>query len=218
MESAELCNALPGDDDVWCQVFSKPGRENRPGLFLDRDGVIVELIPYLHQVEDVALIPGAVETIAAANRRGVPVVVITNQAGIGRGYYGWEKFQGVQDAILVALGNAGAHIDGVFACPHHPDAAGRYLHPAHSARKPEPGMLLRAAEMLRIDLAHSWIIGDRSGDLLAGRAAGLEGGVLVRTGLGGRYIGAAIALRRRSFEVVVADSIGDVGGLIPLLA
>jgi D-glycero-D-manno-heptose 1,7-bisphosphate phosphatase len=218
MEYAELCSALPGGDDLWCQVFSKPGKESRPALFLDRDGVIVELIPYLHRVEDVALIAGAVETIAAANRQGVPVVVITNQAGIGRGYYGWKEFQEVQEFILIALRNAGARVDGVFACPHHPDATGRYFHSAHPARKPGPGMLLRAAEMLRIDLARSWIVGDRSGDLLAGRSAGLQGGVLVKTGLGQRCTDTALALRQPGFDVMVAESIGVVGELIPLLA
>jgi D-glycero-D-manno-heptose 1,7-bisphosphate phosphatase len=218
MESAELCSALPGDDGLWCQVFTKPGQESRPALFLDRDGVILELVPYLHRIKDVALIAGAVETIAAANRRAVPVVVITNQAGIGRGYYGWKEFQEVQEFILIALRNAGARVDGVFACPHHPDATGRYFHSAHLARKPGPGMLLRAADMLRIDLARSWIVGDRSGDLLAGRSAGLQGGVLVRTGLGQSCTDKAVALRQPGFNVMLADSIGMVGGLIPFLA
>jgi D-glycero-D-manno-heptose 1,7-bisphosphate phosphatase len=214
----QLSDGFLDQDDVWCQVFGQRRKESCPGLFLDRDGVVVEWVPYLHRVQDVALIPGSAETIAVASRRGLHVVMVTNQAGIGRGYYGWKEFQEVQEAILSAMGNAGALIDGVFACPHHPEGIGNYLHPAHPSRKPEPGMLLRAADLVGIDLAHSWVIGDRSEDLLAGRAAGLQGGVLVKTGLGPQYIEAALALRTPSFEVVVANSIADAGGLIPLLA
>ena len=77
--------------DAWCRTLAQPRKEPRPALFLDRDGVIVEAVPYLHRAEDVKLIGGAAETIALANRRGVLVVAITNQAGIGRRYYGWSE-------------------------------------------------------------------------------------------------------------------------------
>jgi len=205
-------------DGVWCQVFEKPRqRHRRPALFLDRDGVIVEEVLYLHRVEDVAIILGAGETIAAANQRGVPVVVVCNQAGIGRGYYGWQDFHDVQRAIFDALGGLGAHLEGVFACPHHPDAVEPYNHRAHPARKPQPGMLLRAADMLDIDLEGSWIIGDKASDLLTGRAAGLRGGVLVMTGHGSEHREAAIALGTLEFKVLIASSIAEATALVPLL-
>ncbi len=188
-------------DDIWCQVFAeRRGEPSRPALFLDRDGVIVEEVLYLHRVEDVALLPGAAEAIAAANRRGWLVVVATNQAGIAHGYYGWKEFEAVQEAILTDLGRLGARLDAVLACPHHP---------AHPARKPQAGMLLRAAEALSIDLAHSWMVGDKSSDLLAGREAGLRGGVLVMTGHGPAHREAATALRTPEFEVRLANAIGD---------
>src|ERR1700740_2233256 len=88
-------------EGVWCEVRAAvPGR---PALFLDRDGVIVEDTHYLCRVEDIAMISGAAMGIAAANQRGVGVVMVTNQAGIGRGYYGWPAFNTVQDAIHSAL-------------------------------------------------------------------------------------------------------------------
>jgi D-glycero-D-manno-heptose 1,7-bisphosphate phosphatase len=206
------------NEGVWCQVFDRPRQHRRPALFLDRDGVIVEEALYLHRVEDVAIIPGAAETIAAANQRGVPVLIVCNQAGIGRGYYGWKDFEDVQREILDALSLLGASLDGVFACPHHPEGVEPYIHPAHPARKPQPGMLLRAAEALNIELKKSWIIGDKSSDLLAARTAGLCGGVLVSTGHGPEHRDAAIALGTSEFKVLITDSIRDAGGLIPLLA
>src|SRR5579859_3664846 len=114
--SCELTLGLLDKDNIWCQALEVGLDPLMPALFLDRDGVVVEWVPYLHRVEDVAIIPGAADTIAAANRLGFPVVMITNQAGIGRGYYGWREFQAVQQAIADALDADGAHIDGVFAC------------------------------------------------------------------------------------------------------
>jgi len=193
-------------DDIWCQVFAERlGDGSRPALFLDRDGVIVEEVLYLHRVKEVALLPGAAEAIAAANQRGWLVVVVTNQAGIAHGYYGWKEFEAVQEAILFELGRLGARIDAVLACPHHP---------AHPARKPQPGMLLRAAEALSIDLPRSWIVGDKASDLLAGRAAGLKGGILVMTGHGPAHQEAATALRAPEFDVRVASAIGEAVKLL----
>lgn len=193
-------------DDIWCQVFAERQTDgSRPALFLDRDGVIVEEVLYLHRVEDVTLLPGAPEAIAAANQRGWLVVVVTNQAGIAHGYYGWKEFEEVQDAILAGLGRRGARLDAVLACPHHP---------SHPARKPQPGMFLRAAEALNIDLPHSWMVGDKSSDLLAGRAAGLKGGILVMTGHGPAHREAATALRTPEFDVRLASAIGDAVRLL----
>jgi D-glycero-D-manno-heptose 1,7-bisphosphate phosphatase len=195
-------------DHIWSQVIGTPAwQQPRPALFLDRDGVIVEEVDYLHRLSDVVLIPGAAETIAAAKRLGVPVVIVTNQAGIGRGYYGWMDFMSVQEAILAELSRSGAAVDGVFACPYHPHGVAPYAHPDHPARKPQPGMLLRAAEMMGIDLRRSWIVGDKSSDLMAGRAAGLRGGLLVLTGYGSAHREATAALQSTEFEVRIGPSI-----------
>src|ERR1051325_7029504 len=161
-------------DGVWCQAITAPQRKSaRPALFLDRDGVIVEEVPYLHRTEDVVLIPGAAAVIAAANNRGVPVVIVTNQAGIGRGYYGWREFSQVQDLISQELARGGARVDAVLACSYHP---AKLMGSDKPDRKAPPRMLLRAATSLQLHLAQSWIVGDKTSDLEAGRAGGLAGG------------------------------------------
>ncbi len=202
---------------VWCQLLGDHVQiPNRPALFLDRDGVIVEDVAYLHRPEDVVLITGAAEVIAAANRVNIAVVIVTNQAGIARGYYGWVDFQRVQAAILGDLERGGARVDAVLACPHHETGSGEYFHPSHPARKPGPGLLFRAAAMLDLDMQRSWIVGDKTSDLLAGRAAGLRGGILVLTGQGPAHRQSAADLQTPGFEVRIADSIRQASVLLPL--
>ncbi len=207
------------NDGIWCQVARPRAGEafrGRAALFLDRDGVIVEEVGDLHRPEDVRLVPGAAAAIAAANRAGVPVVVITNQSGIGRGHYGWPEFQGTQERIAAALDlEAGAALDMVLACPYHPEGAPPFRHPAHPCRKPRPGMILRAAERLGLDLPGSWIVGDRALDLEAGRAAGLAGGLHVLTGYGAHERAGAGALAGDRFRVLLAESLAAAPGLLP---
>lgn len=207
-------------EGIWCQVLVDPPDGNiRPALFLDRDGVVIEETGFISRAEDAVLLPGAATVIAEANRRGISIVLITNQSGIGRGYFGWDAFVAVQQKILADLAAVGAHVDGVFACPHHPEALPPYRHPDHPARKPNPGMLRRAQRLLRLDLASSWIVGDRALDVEAGRNAGLAGGVLVTTGFGRdpAQHAASRALATRDFVVQIAESIADVPALVPLL-
>ncbi len=210
-----------GTDGIWCQL-PRPDKaasyRGRPALFLDRDGVLVVEVGYLHRPEDVRLIPGAAALIAAANRAGLAVVLVTNQAGIGRGTYGWAEFQATQERVSADLAAAGAALDMVLACPFHAEAEPPYRHPAHPCRKPRPGMILRAAERLGLDLAGSWMVGDRAIDLEAGRAAGLAGGVQVLTGHGAAERDAALEVATGRFRVVGAESVAEVPALLPLLA
>ncbi len=219
------------NDGIWCQVAgpgASPGADPQAGpqaldafrgraaLFLDRDGVIVEEVGYLHRPEDVRLVPGAAAAIAAANRAGVPVVVISNQSGIGRGHYGWPAFQGTQERIAAELDlEAGAALDMVLACPHHAQGVPPFRHPAHPCRKPRPGMILRAAERLGLDLPGSWVVGDRARDLEAGRAAGLAGGLHVLTGYGADERDRVGALAGDGFRVLLAESLAAAPGLLP---
>jgi len=115
-------------EGVWCELPTTPA-PGRPALFLDRDGVIVEDTKYLCRAEDIIMIPGAAGVIAAANTRGIAVVLVTNQAGIGRGYYGWSEFKAVQQAIVFTLVAEGARLDAVYACPHHPEGRDEFAHP-----------------------------------------------------------------------------------------
>lgn len=157
---------------------------NRAGLFLDRDGVIVDEINYLHDPRDVRFIPNVLAAIANVNRLGIPVIMVTNQAGIGRGYFGWNEFHHLQDNILAQAAQEGAHFDMILACAYHADGKQPYAIANHPWRKPNPGMILEAASVLALDLQHSFIIGDCLTDLAAGSAAGLAGGALVATGHG----------------------------------
>ncbi len=189
---------------------------SRPALFLDRDGTIVEEVGHLRRPEDVRLIPGAAAVIARANGLGVPVIVVTNQSGIGRGLFGWAELLAVEERIESLLAERGARIDAVLACPFHRDGRAPFQHPDHPARKPNPGLLRRAGEALAVDLAGSWIIGDRAGDVAAGRAAGLAGGMHVATGWGSEP-GEREAARAFScgYRVLEAASIADALDALP---
>ena len=207
-------------DGIWCELGrpeTAAAMRGRPALFLDRDGVLVEEVGYLHRPEEVRLIPGAADSIAAANRAGAAVVLITNQSGIGRGYYGWPEFQTTQERISAELTAAGAALDAVLACPYHAQGQPPYRHPDHPCRKPNPGMILRAAERLGLDLAGSWIVGDRAIDLEAGRAAGLAGGVHVLTGHGAVDRDAVLDLASGRFGVLCAGSVAELPALLPRL-
>jgi len=182
-----------------------------PAVFLDRDGTLNEEVGYLCRVEDVVLIPGAQEAVARLNAQGIPVLVVTNQAGIGRGKYGWEAFNAVMDRIGFLLAEAGAHVDGVYAAPHHAKGLGEYHHPDHPDRKPNPGMLLRGAQEHGVDLSRSWMIGDKALDLGAGRNAGCRA-ALVRTGYGSQVDPALADLVADDLAEAVDYILKDLGG------
>jgi D-glycero-D-manno-heptose 1,7-bisphosphate phosphatase len=217
VESSAAQGSFHEDLGIWAWIAAQPPAEVRPALFLDRDGVIVQDPGYLSRVADLELIPGAADLIASANHRGIPVVEITNQAGIGRGYYDWNEFLQVEEALASELARRGAAIDAVFACPYHRDGIPPWAHPAHPARKPRPGMLLAAERYLNLDLKRSWIVGDKLGDLLAGYNAGLYGGLHVLTGQGPKHRQRALEWSPKSFEVRFADSIRDAAALVGIL-
>ena len=212
-------NFFVTDENVWLQVISeKNDTFGRPALFMDRDGVIVEEVNYLHRKEDVSIIPGAIEVIRRANILNIPVIILTNQAGVGRRYYSWKHFAEVQNEILMILEDADVEIDAVFACPHHPEARGPYFHPNHPWRKPNPGMLTIAEMKMEINIAKSWIIGDRASDIRAGANAGCIGGIHVKTGHGIRESeqNASLALASEKFKIKILPSIAEALTELPL--
>ncbi len=166
------------DAGLWCE-FDAAVPPSRAALFLDRDGVIVTDTHYLCRVEDMRVIAGAAAAIARCNALQIPVIVVTNQAGIGRGYYDWDAFHAVQGALEAALAANGAHLDGVVACAYHADGRAPLRVDNHPWRKPNPGMIVEAARRMQLDLPRSWIVGDRAHDLAAGAAARLAGGTLL---------------------------------------
>jgi D-glycero-D-manno-heptose 1,7-bisphosphate phosphatase len=194
------------DAGLWCEI-SPASFAGRPALFLDRDGVVVVDTNYLGRVEDLETIAGSTEAIARCNTLGIPVVLVTNQSGIGRGYYDWKGFQSVQAAIAAELVRAGGHFDAVLACAYHKDGQGALRIDDHPWRKPNPGMIAAAAERMGLDLTRSWIVGDRVHDLAAGRTAGLAGGTLLNSGSLDRQ--QALALASPQFAVDVASNLAD---------
>jgi len=173
-----LRNMIDDDAGLWCQIEGAPAR-NCPALFLDRDGVIVADTRYLGHPKNLRLIEGAASAIARCNALNIPVVLVTNQSGIARGYYDWDGFQAVQAALSAALAEAGAHLDAVLACAYHAEGKSPLRSVSHPWRKPNPGMILAAANRMDLDLPRSWIIGDSVSDIAAGAAAGLAGGILL---------------------------------------
>lgn len=192
---------------IWTSTGERRHRRGVAGLFLDRDGVIVREVNYLHRVEDVELEGGAAEIIDAASTAGLAVVIITNQAGIDRGYFGWEDFEAVEREIGRQLGSSSPQIDLVVACAFHPDATPDYTSSHAAWRKPGPRMIEYAAYRLGIDLAESWMIGDKASDIEAARAAGLAGAIHVLTGHGPQHRHSALSLARPGFAVLAADDL-----------
>ena len=199
---------------LWCSIGAGDFAGRR-ALFLDRDGVVVEDTDYLGRAADVRMIRGTADAIARCNRLGIPVVLITNQSGIGRGKYDWEGFEAVQAAIAAALETTGGRFDGVLACAYHGDASGKFRIADHVWRKPKPGMILEAVRQMQIDAPGSWIIGDRASDIETGRAAGLAGGILVLTGNGANDRDAALSHASERYAVEIAPDLGGaVAGLV----
>ncbi len=155
----------------------------RRAVFLDRDGTLIEESGYLDRLERLVFFPYTVDAVRVLNRAGFAVVVVTNQAGIARGIV-QESFVGeAHRHISARLEAGGARIDGFYYCPHYPTGVVEVYRTSCDCRKPEPGMFRRAAAELDLDLAGSFVVGDKWHDLQAGQAVGARG-VLVRTGWG----------------------------------
>ena len=151
--------------------------------FLDRDGVINVEVNYLQNPDDVIIEPGVPEALKLLKAAGFLRIVVTNQAGVAKGYFPESAVQDVHRRIAELLAGAGTEVDAFYHCPHHPDFTG-----ACDCRKPAPGMLLRAAADHQIDLAASCMVGDRPSDLEAGINAGCRESFLVRSGYGEKTI------------------------------
>ena len=147
----------------------------RPAVFFDRDGVLNHDTGYTHRPEDLRLIDGAVETIRRCNRARRYVFVVTNQSGVARGLYTMEAVRTFHAAMQRELRRAGAHIDGLYICPHHPDGTVDAYRQDCACRKPAPGMLRQALEEWPVDIAASVMIGDRPSDMQAAAACGIAG-------------------------------------------
>lgn len=154
-------------------------------VFLDRDGTIIEEVGYLARAEQVRLLSDADRAIRMWNDSGVRVIVVTNQAGVARGYFPESRVAEIHERLVELLAEAGARVDAFYYCPHHPVEGREPYRMDCACRKPKPGMLRSAARDWNLDLSRSWMIGDKACDARAGAAAGCRT-ILVRTGHGAR--------------------------------
>lgn len=152
-----------------------PARLTRPALFLDRDGVLNVEKGYLHRREDFSWIQGARETVRLANDKGWFVFVVTNQAGVARGYYEESDVHALHGFMQEELAAVGAHIDAFEYCPHHPDGTRTGYDKACDRRKPEPGMIRDLLKAWPVDARKSFLVGDMPHDVAAAQAAGIRG-------------------------------------------
>ena len=157
--------------------------KKRPAVFLDRDGTINEQMGYINHLSRFHLLPGAGEAIRLLNRHRIPVVVATNQSGLARGYFPESLLGEIHRRMRELLQEEGAFIDGLYVCPHHPEASREKYRLDCSCRKPKTGLLTRAAADMNLDLARSFLVGDRWSDIRCAVAAGCTP-VLVLTGYG----------------------------------
>ncbi|GAC1390541.1 MAG: HAD family hydrolase [Ktedonobacteraceae bacterium] len=141
-------------------------------LFLDRDGTLVHASHYPSRPEQLRLYDGIGPALQALQQCGFRLIIITNQAGIARGYFTEADLQRMHEHLTNQLGTLGVYVDGVYHCPHHPEGVIQELAIACACRKPQPGMVLRAAHDLNLDLEHSWFVGDILDDVEAGNRAG----------------------------------------------
>lgn len=147
-----------------------------PAVFLDRDGVLIEDTGYPHLESQLRMTPGAPEAVRRLNALGYLCVIVTNQSGVARGLFSLEQMKAFNAAVVKRIAAGGGVIGAVYACPYHAEGrVAEYIHPDHPDRKPNPGMILRAAQDHGIDLSKSFLIGDQASDMEAAKRAGMSG-------------------------------------------
>ena len=177
--------------------------DGKPAIFLDRDGTLIVETGYLHKPEKVELIPDAGEAVQRLAEGGFVLFIVTNQAGIGRGHYTEEQMHAVNERVAGEFANFGVTFRKIYFAPEAPDQPGRN-------RKPSPQMLLDARDEFGIDLAASYMVGDKVSDIECGWNAGVKCSILVRTGYGS---GHESQLGQAAGPLAVIDSIADLTNL-----
>lgn len=151
-------------------------------IFLDRDGTINVDHGYVHEIDNFQFIDGVIDACRELKKMGFALVLVTNQSGIARGKFTEDQFMYLTEWMDWSLADRHVDFDGIYFCPHHPEAVVEEYHQVCDCRKPQPGMLLQAQQELNIDMAASYMVGDKLEDMQAGIAAGVGIKVLVRTG------------------------------------
>ena len=149
-----------------------------PAIFLDRDGVLIEnRSDYVRDWSQVKIFPDAIHDLSHSKLIELKIVIVTNQSAVGRGIISLETAEEINERLVHLIRDRGSRIDGVYLCPHGP-------HDGCDCRKPKPGLLLRAAKDLSLDLKRPWMVGDAWSDVQAGQSAGVQGTVILKTGRG----------------------------------
>jgi D-glycero-D-manno-heptose 1,7-bisphosphate phosphatase len=146
--------------------------DKRPAVFLDKDGTLIENVPIVRDTVTVHVLPGVLEGLRLLHRAGYLLVVVTNQGGVAQGLFGEEHVKHMEGGLRLVLSTFQIPLAGFYYCPHHPDGIVQPYAVQCLCRKPKPGLLLRAASDLAIDLERSWMVGDILHDVEAGRWAG----------------------------------------------
>jgi D-glycero-D-manno-heptose 1,7-bisphosphate phosphatase len=184
----------------------------RPAVFLDRDGTINEQMGYINHISRFIMLPESARSIRMLNEKNIPVFVVTNQSGLARGYFPASLVEEVHARMIDLLDAEGAKVDGIYVCPHHPEAKEERYRLDCDCRKPKPGLFMQAAREHGIDLDASYVVGDRWSDLKAAAACGASG-LLVLTGYGRgdlEYIGPTQPIR----PDYVAENLTDAASWI----
>ena len=179
----------------------------KKAVFLDRDGTLNIDYGYVHDIDHFHFIEGSIEALKKLKEMGYLLVLVTNQSGIARGLFTEEQFLQLTEWMDWSLADRGVDLDGIYYCPHHPEAKLAEFKQDCDCRKPKSGMLLQAIEELKIDPSRSIMIGDKVDDLLAGKGAKINTTILVRTGK-------EITPEGESTADFVLDSIADLPRLI----
>lgn len=153
-----------------------------PAIFLDRDGVLIEnRAEYVRDWSQVHIFPDAIRALSDPKLNSHKIVIVTNQSAVGRGIISLETAEEINGRLVRLIHDQGGRVDGVYLCPHGPDDG-------CDCRKPKPGLLLRAAEDLSLDLKRSWMVGDAWSDVRAGQTAGIQGMIILKTGRGAEQL------------------------------
>jgi len=155
----------------------------KPAVFIDRDGTVNEQMGYINHISRFVLLPGVEDAIKLLNIHQYLVIIVTNQSGVARGYFPRELVDKVHDQLKLSLEKAGAFIDGIFYCPHYAKGIVSEYSIECDCRKPKPGLINKACEAFDIDMANSYVIGDRYSDIELALSLNMEG-ILVTTGYG----------------------------------
>ena len=178
-------------------------------VFLDRDGVLIEnRSDYVRDWSHVKILPKVIEALSGFQKEDFKIIIVTNQSAVGRGLMTFEAAQEINNRLVNTIKENGGWVDGVYMCPHKPEEQ-------CNCRKPQPGLLLQAAEEFSLDLRCSWMVGDAWTDLLAGQSAGVHGTIMVRTGRGSTQL-----LKAQPEEIqpfLVSDNLFDAFNAITYL-